>query len=458
LSSLNILNGISPGHIHHPGTTLQLLGALVIFVTAQFDFSGLGITEKVLNDPERYLLAIRYVLNSLILVTWILLSHALVHRTRKTWLLLPFNGGLLATTAIYVSMQRMSPEPLLVSITLLLGYFLIELYFNGTLKRTLPMLMGITLAAGIITKVTFAPMLLLILVFDKRRDMLIALVSLLLASMLLIIPIWDEIPRMARWFVNLATHTGRYGTGEKGLVSIQALYDNFNAIKSTLYFLLLTLAAILVFVSVPRASAGKKKFYLLALSVLVAQIFITLKHPGERYLVPAQVYGALVFALLINGISRIKPLIAAGVLPFLIWFWYVSAKDFGKNIEQRIASRKSYAVILQKAQDLECKIIHYYRTSSISYALNFGNGFARYQYADKLSRLYPDFVSYEYWLRRFEYYYQGLPSHESVSQLRKPGTLCFIGVLNLNKKIPLAERVHVEGNYRLFTLDSRTLQ
>ena len=54
LDSLNIVNLTTPGHVYHPGTTVQWLGALVL--KAAYPFTGPGeITGAVLADPERHL-------------------------------------------------------------------------------------------------------------------------------------------------------------------------------------------------------------------------------------------------------------------------------------------------------------------------------------------------------------------------------------------------------------------
>jgi hypothetical protein len=82
LNGLNILQSIPPAHTDHPGTTVQLLAALVIGIEWRIRHwfgSTLGLVESVLRDPESYLNHINLVL-VMLLGFFIWLAAALVHR------------------------------------------------------------------------------------------------------------------------------------------------------------------------------------------------------------------------------------------------------------------------------------------------------------------------------------------------------------------------------------------
>ena len=69
-NSLNLLNGMAPSHIDHPGTPVQFLGALIIKI-ASLGSDVDQITDTALRDPEKYIQLISNViifLNSLILI------------------------------------------------------------------------------------------------------------------------------------------------------------------------------------------------------------------------------------------------------------------------------------------------------------------------------------------------------------------------------------------------------
>ena len=54
LDALNIVNLTTPGHVYHPGTTVDWLGALVLRV-ANPGASADAVTDAVLADPETHL-------------------------------------------------------------------------------------------------------------------------------------------------------------------------------------------------------------------------------------------------------------------------------------------------------------------------------------------------------------------------------------------------------------------
>ena len=54
LDALNILNLTTPGHVYHPGTTVQWLAALILKISHPASSSD-ALTGLVLADPEAYL-------------------------------------------------------------------------------------------------------------------------------------------------------------------------------------------------------------------------------------------------------------------------------------------------------------------------------------------------------------------------------------------------------------------
>lgn len=67
-NALNILQGKSPGHVDHPGTPLQMLGALVIRLASILTNDGHSsdsLVSNALDFPEFQLLAMNIALNAL---------------------------------------------------------------------------------------------------------------------------------------------------------------------------------------------------------------------------------------------------------------------------------------------------------------------------------------------------------------------------------------------------------
>ena len=185
-NSLNILKFYVPFHIDHPGTTLQILGALVLSLRgaiSNLSFSPSVIQTSVLLDPEAYLSVINLVLNGLIFTITFFSGMKLFHASNKLLPALTLQLSVLCFFSVHSALVRVSPEPLLIFAVLLLSLILIpEVFINQgeTLRRAniiRPALAGIGLGFGIATKVTFFPLLLLLFIFDGLKKRLIVLAA-----------------------------------------------------------------------------------------------------------------------------------------------------------------------------------------------------------------------------------------------------------------------------------------
>ncbi len=63
LNSLNLSKGQAIGHIDHPGTPVQMLGAL--FLTLSKPFGSGDLTHRVLSNPETFLVILASILSIL---------------------------------------------------------------------------------------------------------------------------------------------------------------------------------------------------------------------------------------------------------------------------------------------------------------------------------------------------------------------------------------------------------
>jgi hypothetical protein len=134
LNSLSLLKLRTPGHTDHPGTTLQLLGASVVW----FQWLGawlLGhsqpLTDSVISHPEEYLRGINIVLNALVGATLYWAAWAIYRLSNSLAAALLLQGSVLVYSQTFLALPRVSPEPLLIATGLALMALLAPMVFSS---------------------------------------------------------------------------------------------------------------------------------------------------------------------------------------------------------------------------------------------------------------------------------------------------------------------------------------
>ena len=299
LNSLNIVNHRSPEHVDHPGTPVQALGAAVI-ATLTTEDTAEGMTSQVLKDPEYYLGWISRALRGLnVLACW-LAGVSVLYVTRRVELGLLGQAILGFSPQVIDQLVRVSPEPLLFSISTVLGSLVI-LTVRDTAAMSKPWLvavLAILSGLGLASKFTFAPILLIPLLFlTSHAARLMYLLGALGSAVAFTSPILSQYHKMFEWLWRLGLQTGQYGTGEATIIDRATFLTNVRDVLlfEPVFSGLVAVGMTVYFVS--RRHEGvhpdhKMKVMSRVLgAVLIAQvvqILLVAKHPWySRYLIPA---------------------------------------------------------------------------------------------------------------------------------------------------------------------------
>ena len=221
-NSLNIAKFEAPTHTDHPGTSLQLLGAVVI--RASYFFSGkTSLVEDVLSRPEHYL----RIMNILLILLYSITLFAVglkgyrVSGTLIVALILQISPFLFIT--IFDSLTRVHPETLLLSLCNVVIIILLDQVYPYSEEKTSKdaLWLGVTVGIGIVTKITFAPVFLLCMFFLYTwSSRLLFLLSTILSGFVFLLPAIGSLKRIGLWIVALLTHKGYYGTGQSGFIDL----------------------------------------------------------------------------------------------------------------------------------------------------------------------------------------------------------------------------------------------
>jgi len=437
-NSLNITQLKTPGHTDHPGTTVQVLGGIIIQITYLIQYwtnsDTSNIVESVLQNPEFYLLTINTIL--LILITTCLfllgvIAFSLCQSIALSLLLqlTPFWWTVLSHSI------RVSPEPLLFCLSqLFVMLLLFYLYSDVVRLPQFALAIGVVFGLGVATKFTFLPLGLVILLFPGLPQKGLAIFTAITTFFLATLPVLSQYPRIFSWILSIATHTGRHGKGNQGLVDFSTLPNTFVNLttQDTLFFYVIGISALNFFIitfwfgwykfknldsqNLPNIFANNKFYHLFAclLLIILAQLLITLKHPATYYLLPSMGLCSLLILLQVVLFEQLltpifKPIILRwiGLFAFGLYIFATTTNAYNQTLLMQ-KTYKSYMGEVQTINHLiqqkysNCTHAIYYRSANKEYALKFGNDFAASQYSQNLQSVYPNGIFYNPWSRKYE--------------------------------------------------------
>lgn len=395
--ALNLLNLTTPGHIYHPGTPVQALGAVVLRLA--YPASGAGeITAAVLADPEAHLrLLSNAVIGALALtLAWV---GAVIHRAFGDLLF-----ALMVQGSPFVSMltvkygYHIKPEPLLViAILLMVGTIALAMKPGALARRPyrFALALGAIAGFGVATKITAAPVFVLPLFLSVNLRWAAAYAGfgvLLLAVFLL--PAWGGLPAIAEYYARIAGSAGAYGGGDGGIVdSGRYASDLIRLLGRPAVSLPILLALLAAGIAWRRGKWPVETRILAGLGTAIAlQVLLIAKQPAAFYLIPSftlALFGLVLFYLFVAGLDlggatlrtwtrrAVATLFAAAML----------GQGFAVAKQGReLGEFRARALAGGDGRFARCAKVYYYAASAPAYALYLADYVTGSRRADALKR------------------------------------------------------------------------
>lgn len=473
LSSLLLAKGQSPPYIMHPGTTTQVFGAVMLRASSLKPVDEL--VEDTLRKPEKHIkLLHRALLIFTVLLLWIAPWITAVALKNNIFPLLIQAPCLFSQTFWWWHIQ-FGPELMLVGfsvaavcccVLLLLPSSFPEKFvaFFGfrvgssnldqpRLLRLqvpiLPALTGMICAVGLVTKLTFFPLILIGLFCCWTRRKLTAFVfAFFLTLALALLPIYPQLPKLGAWIFNLGVHSEQYGRGAVGLPPLNEYLSNLSSFlqsEPTLAIGLISTAMVLILLTLlPRDRTDAPRLsWQSALAVFGIQLisYLTIGKQTElRYLIPLSLSLGLSLVLLLYAAQTRRSIIskAIGWLA-LIGVLFLGFKEFIECIpdtyeELRTETADQLRLYRHSTEITKNDVrVDYFFSDSPEFPLCYGDGATTNAFGPLLDKLYPHRLFLDVFGLRFQTFGEYIKP-EVV--LQKYDHLYFLGSRKWFPKIP----------------------
>ncbi len=385
-NGLLILDGQAPHHIDHPGTPLQIIFAIVIFLQWQlnkvFGNDTQSLIDSVIAQPEAYLFAVAILLFVLNLWALCFFGRRIYQASGKLVLGVFCQLSLLSFVLMAPKAVYPAPEALLIFVSLcLLGLVAPQIFGQTTTtpneqQHKLSLWVGLLVGLGLAVKVTFAPMA-LVLFLLKKRQRRYAIVWVIISFGILTAIALPQAARFFSWLSNIVSHSGIHGSGQASVLSLSSIPVNafnlwvwFPFFCAALFFSMI----VLVFLWLTKAGIQTRAVWLLILIALLQSVLV-LKHPGAHYMVPVLPIAFVLMAWVYIHVSVSSPwLRQAGVLITLLFVAHSMALTV-RGIQKLTVQREEMTIAMADiskilAQHPDAIVICSFRCALPQYALS----------------------------------------------------------------------------------------
>lgn len=346
ISSLNIAQGFGVGHFDHPGTTVQMIGSVIVRLYFLISGKDPDIAVDVLSRPEDYMYMLNttfVLINSFALIILGVLTYKF---TKNIYFSLLLQLSPFTSMEIFYGSIIVSPDNFLITVSLLFICALLYYWFRTGDKDPPPfkliLVFGIFCGLGLATKLNFIPLVFIpFLLLRGYKNKIYFWTFTVISFLIFIAPILFDISQFALWIENLAMNSGKYGKGDSNIVNTNLLLPNLkmifskDAVFTVSYIFLISAFFISLVKYFKRSEPGQGYFTKLnriMLSLLFAitlQIILVAKHYAQYYLIPSMILSIFVFIVSIYVMmpvfeklfKSIKPEQCFSVIFILVGLW-----------------------------------------------------------------------------------------------------------------------------------------
>jgi hypothetical protein len=437
MNSLSVFKGIPYWYMDHPGTPVELLGTILLFLTYPLTkLTSNNFLMYHISNPDLFLTIARaFIALMSVVCVYLLARFSIKLRSRSdiffsiaiAAMFYAILSPLTFTTLTYWSHNSFNfPFGSL----LLLG-LLVRLRSDRNIRWWEISFLGIS--AGILSAIQlyFATWVIGICIAvgtcsllkhrSWRKAILSSItgaVSSLFGFIVATLPMIHKYMWFRWWITSLFTHQGRYGTGEIGFTSASRMLENFKSLweQVPIVFISASLSLLLIGTALflhrrkMKVNPGLWGVAIGLSSQLILTLFIILKHPGTIYLLAVAailpILFSVAYALLTNSYRYIRHgMVVLGTLILIGFFFGIlqainENREIITNIHLMEAEVREQRINYSKMKDIDLDeqvVLWSYGISSPCFALYFGNSYASNVFTEEIQQVCPQEGRYNVW-------------------------------------------------------------
>jgi hypothetical protein len=415
MNGLAVLEGYSPNIIQHPGISMQLYVGLVILIITLFQGQN-DLVSSILQNPEKYLHLLAFT-NLFIFVSVFTIFSRIFQKHFGLVPVLVFQLSLIASFNLFLPWIFLAmPEFLvLISAFICLSLILTNLFgksLNFNLNRY-SCTLGLVMALGIMSKVIFAPIVLLtLIVIDKKSARKVfGFFVVFVVLQLLLVP--NRINELLKFFWGSSKSLNRYDatSGYDLNIFITNYGLVFEHLKSQLGIMVIIYMILLItffaFLAFKKIKLVPNRVYVGLILATLAVLLTGYKVSTSRDFILVGFLLPITLALACYEIreSKISKMIYALIIIILVqttyWNLELSRHTLLKNISTSEQAKNDSLAVESKVKN--SWLIGQYGVLSKNAAIQFGNNWAGSHFSKEIAAKYARQVEFNIWDSNFYY-------------------------------------------------------